>query len=81
MFILFFMAIFCFKYDIAQMVRAQTNIDLFMYQQKIETDRQLAKLAGMSQQQLSQRLAGKLSMDTLERLAVVFKCSVKELLR
>ncbi|MGE5944082.1 MAG: helix-turn-helix domain-containing protein [Flavobacteriales bacterium] len=63
------------------MKRAQTNIDLFMHDNGIKNDKDFAIKLGMSQQQLSQRLAGDLSMNTLEIIASYFKVSVKELLR
>lgn len=70
-----------YKIDIRTMVRAQTNIDLMMHERGIKTDLELANKIGMSQQQLSQRLAGKITMNTLEKLASFFQVSVKELLR
>lgn len=63
------------------MKRVHTNIDLLMHENGIKTDKEFAKKLGMSQQQLSQRLAGDLSMSTLEVIADYFKISVKELLR
>lgn len=63
------------------MKRAHTNIDLLMHDNGIKTDKEFAEKLGMSQQQLSQRLAGDLSISTLEIIAGYFKISVKELLR
>lgn len=63
------------------MKRAQTNIDLLMHQHGIKTDKDLSNQLGMSQQQLSARLAGDISMKTLEIIANFFKVNVKDLLR
>jgi len=63
------------------MVRSQTNIDIEMAKRGIRTDSELATALGFSQQQLSYRINGKISMDTLERLASFFETTVKKLLK
>ena len=63
------------------MVRSQTNIDLEMAKHGYRTDSELAAAMGFSQQQLSYRINGKISMDTLERLAAFFNTTVKKLLK
>lgn len=63
------------------MKRDQTLIDVFMAQKGIKTDKELAERLGFSQQQLSYRLNGNLSMGTLEKLATYFDTTVKDLLR
>ena len=66
---------------ISGMKRHQTNIDAFMDKEGIKTDKDLADGLGMSQQQLSYRLKDKISMDTMERMAIYFKTTVKDLLK
>lgn len=63
------------------MKRADTYIDEEMMKRGIKSDSELAKSLKISQQSLSFRLSGKLSMDTLERLSKLFGISVKELLK
>jgi transcriptional regulator with XRE-family HTH domain len=63
------------------MKRVHTNIDLLMEQHNIRSDKELATKLGWKQSAFSQRLSGKLSIDTLESISRYFKVSVKELLR
>jgi len=67
--------------DISRVKRHQTKIDEYMDKQGISTDKELAEKMNLTQQKLSFRLNGKISMDTMERLAAYFNTTVKELLR
>lgn len=62
------------------MKREDTYIDVFMAENNIRTDKELANLLNMKQQALSSRLK-KISLETLELLAEVFEKPVKELLK
>jgi transcriptional regulator with XRE-family HTH domain len=53
------------------MKRSDTNINVLLAQKGIDTDNQLASLMGLTPAALSNRLKGKLSLDTLERVADV----------
>lgn len=63
------------------MKRHQTYINEQMEKKGIKNDTELAKALNISQQRLSYRLSGKISIDTLEKLAGFFGISVKELLK
>lgn len=67
--------------DISGMKRVHTNIDLMMDEKGVKNDGELASALGWSKSSFSQRLSGKLTMDTLEAIAKYFGVSVKELLR
>lgn len=67
--------------DTVNITRAHTNLDLFMHQKGIKSDKALAKRLKLSPSSLSFRLSGGLSMDTLKRLSTLFGVSVKEFLR
>jgi transcriptional regulator with XRE-family HTH domain len=61
--------------------RAQTNIDLLMHKSGVLNDKGLSKDLGISQANLSQKLRGSISINTLELLALYFNVSIKDLLR
>jgi len=61
--------------------RAYTNIDFYMAENNIKTDKELAKKLGLTQSKLSHRLRGKISLDTLGRCATLFNVSLKDMLR
>jgi len=67
--------------DTIDITRAHTNLDLLMLDHGIKSDKELAKRLGLTPNTLSFRLRGSISMDTLKRLATLFKVSVKDLLR
>jgi DNA-binding Xre family transcriptional regulator len=63
------------------MTKNETKIDILMAEHNISSYAELAPKIGLSQQSLSYRLSGKISMDTLERMATYFGVTVKELLK
>jgi transcriptional regulator with XRE-family HTH domain len=63
------------------MTKNETKIDILMAEHNISSYAELAPKMGLSQQSLSYRLSGKISMNTLERMATYFGVTVKELLK
>lgn len=62
------------------MKRFNTHLDRLMHENQIKNDRELSEKLGLSAQNLSYRLRGNLTMDTVEKLAEFFKVTVKDFL-
>jgi len=67
--------------DIKLIKRAETNIDWLMLEKGIKNDVELAEKLELSQQTLSARLNGNISLKTLKSLAEFFEVPVKEMFR
>jgi len=63
------------------MKRNETNINVLLAQKGIETDKQLADMLEMPPANLSARLVGDISMDTLERISKVLGVPVYDLIK
>jgi len=63
------------------MKRHETTIDDLMFKNGIRTDKELAEKMGISQQLLSAKVRGSITINTLEEIADYFNVPIKELLR
>ena len=64
------------------MTRAQTNIDQLMLDHGIKTDTVLGEMMGLTPSGISNRLnTEKITLKTLEQLSIIFKVTVKELIK
>lgn len=63
------------------MIRTETYIDVLMAENNIKTDKQMAKLLGLSPQTLFSRLNNTISIKTLEMFSKHFNKPIKEIIR
>ena len=63
------------------MIRKETRIDILMALNEIKNDKDLSERLGISQQLLSAKLNGSISMKTIEQMAGFFKVPVKEMFK
>ena len=63
------------------MIRKRTRINILMALNEIESDKELSEKLGMSQQLLSSKLKGNISMKTIELMADFFKVPMNEMFK
>jgi transcriptional regulator with XRE-family HTH domain len=63
------------------MKRSETNINVYLALRGIDTDYRLAEMMGITPGSLSRRLAGDISMDTLEQISNALNVPIYELLK
>jgi len=61
--------------------RKRTRINILMALNEIESDKELSEKLGMSQQLLSSKLKGNISMKTIELMADFFKVPMNEMFK
>ena len=63
------------------MKRNETRIDILMAEHNIRSVKELAGKMNLSQQVLSSRLSGNISLDTIEKISSYFDVPLKEMFR